>query len=432
MLRFSFRTLLAVVPATLALFQTTSAQPTKVYALTGGQWFDGDGFTARTVYIVEDRVSFTLPGRVDTTVQLNGGYVVPAFGEAHNHNLTASAGQIDFYVPRYLHHGVFYARMQSSMPLITGTLLHRLNSPTSVDVAFANAPITASGGHPVAIRERLLARGIYPGFTKETLDGQGYVIVDDAEQLDRKWASILSYRPDFLKVILLHSEEFAKRKDDPGFFGQKGFDPALLPVLVSKAHAHGLQVSAHVSSGEDFRRAVEAGVDQIAHLPGMQDSTSIREADAKLAAERDIVVVTTTVLARRLAGQPERYEAIRAAQRRNLQLLHRHGVTLAIGSDEPEDTSISEIRYLRELGVFDNLTLLRMWATNAPRAIFPGRRIGHLRQGYEANFLVLEGNPLEDFDNVTKIRTRFKQGRPLVVPQPPDSTRTAGGGGDRR
>ena len=43
-----------------------------------------------------------------------------------------------------------------------------------MDVAFANAPVTATGGHPVALRQRLLAQGVYPGFTKATLEGQGY------------------------------------------------------------------------------------------------------------------------------------------------------------------------------------------------------------------------------------------------------------------
>jgi hypothetical protein len=40
----------------------------------------------------------------------------------------------------------------------------------------------------------------------------------------------------------------------------------------------------------------------------------------------------------------------------------------------------------------------------------PHRRIGFLRDGYEASFLALEGNPLEDWRNVRRITLRFKQG----------------------
>jgi imidazolonepropionase-like amidohydrolase len=42
--------------------------------------------------------------------------------------------------------------------------------------------------------------------------------------------------------------------------------------------------------------------------------------------------------------------------------------------------------------------------------IFPQRRIGLLREGYEASFLAFEGNPLDDWRNIRRIRPRFKQG----------------------
>ena len=45
--------------------------------------------------------------------------------------------------------------------------------------------------------------------------------------------------------------------------------------------------------------------------------------------------------------------------------------------------------------------------------IFPNRKIGHLEEGYEASFLVLAGNPLEDFSNVRRIEMRVKQGHLL-------------------
>ena len=60
-----------------------------------------------------------------------------------------------------------------------------------------------------------------------------------------------------------------------------------------------------------------------------------------------------------------------------------------------------------------------MWSENSPKTIFPSRRIGQLEEGYEASFLVLNGNPLEDFVHVTDIRRRFKQGQWLDIAQPP-------------
>ena len=42
--------------------------------------------------------------------------------------------------------------------------------------------------------------------------------------------------------------------------------------------------------------------------------------------------------------------------------------------------------------------------------IFPKRKIGRLSEGYEASFVVLRENPLENFDSIKDIQLRFKQG----------------------
>lgn len=138
--------------------------------------------------------------------------------------------------------------------------------------------------------------------------------------------------------------------------------------------------------------------------------------DARLAARRGTVVVTTCAIVRALpqtvlpeADVPDVLET----QVANLKLLRAHGVTLAIGSDNVADSSFNEVEYLRGLGVFDNLTLIKMWAKTTARAVFPKRRIGALQEGYEASFLALEGNPVEDLLNVRKIKIRFKQGFPM-------------------
>ena len=71
---------------------------------------------------------------------------------------------------------------------------------------------------------------------------------------------------------------------------------------------------------------------------------------------------------------------------------------------------VLEAEHLHSLGVFDPLALLKLWTEDTPRAIFPLRRIGFLRDGYEASFLALEGSPLEDWRNIRRIKLRFKQG----------------------
>lgn len=65
---------------------------------------------------------------------------------------------------------------------------------------------------------------------------------------------------------------------------------------------------------------------------------------------------------------------------------------------------------MRALGVWSDLELLRMWAVDTPRSIFPGRRIGRLEDGYEASFLVLRDDPTHSIDALNSIDLRVKQG----------------------
>jgi imidazolonepropionase-like amidohydrolase len=101
---------------------------------------------------------------------------------------------------------------------------------------------------------------------------------------------------------------------------------------------------------------------------------------------------------------------------RNLRLLHQHHVKLALGSDEYRYDTLPEALYIEALGVFDNRTLLNIWCTSTAETIFQKRKIGRLQEGYEASFLALEGDPLRDFSNVTKIKLRVKQGHVLTIP----------------
>src|SRR5262249_38884702 len=136
----------------------------------------------------------------------------------------------------------------------------------------------------------------------------------------------------------------------------------------------------------------------------------ITEADAALAASKGVDVVTTTYVSTDEIKQPDELKRAQAIQIHNLRLLHDAGVKLAIGPDVYGVTSLAEAMNLYQLQVFDNLTLLKMWSEATPEVIFPNRKIGHFEEGYEASFLVLDGNPLENFNNVRNIRLRVKQG----------------------
>jgi imidazolonepropionase-like amidohydrolase len=77
-------------------------------------------------------------------------------------------------------------------------------------------------------------------------------------------------------------------------------------------------------------------------------------------------------------------------------------------------TSEAEARTIGALGLFSPLEILQTWSIVTPRMIFPTRRIARLEPGYEASFLVLDGDPTRSVDNLFRITTHVKQG--VVLP----------------
>ncbi|MEM7278732.1 MAG: amidohydrolase family protein [Pseudomonadota bacterium] len=385
-------------------------------AYLNGHWFENGRFVARNAYVVNGYLSFDAPSSIDNTYDLAGRYVIPPFAEAHNHDLTSDFEPQE-RINEYLASGVFYAKMQSAFSKGFEKLSAHYNKPDSVDVIFAFAPVTGPGGHPIRIRELFFDRGYYDEFfdNKAEMDGIGYTRVRDRAELEKKIPSLIDQKPDFLKFMLSHSEEYMLRRDDPEFFGYKGLDPRLAPVLVKLAHEAGLRITAHIDTAADFHNAVVAGVDEIAHLPGSRSIEVIRSKDAAMAAEKDIAVVTTISLTTKIKkAYPAYFERIMKQHANNLNRLKDAGVRILIGSDMPyRDNSVTEAFLLKDLSVFTNAEILSMWCETTARSIFPERKIGRLEEGYEASFLVLEGNPIEDFAYVRSINLRVKQGRRL-------------------
>lgn len=401
-------------PAQIDLHVKGAPNAAPVIALINGQWFNGDSFEPLALYSVKGRFTGKKPAHIDRTLDLAGTWIVPPFAESHNHNLNGVEEKDRKAIQRYLTDGVFYAKMQSNFP-VSDEMKQSLglNRPDGIDVVMAQgASLTATGGHPMLVAELIWLRQGYFKGPPEALDGYRFFNIDSETDLEQKWPRVLNQRPDFIKTILWFSDEYEKRKNNPAYHGQYGLDPRLLPKIVTKAHSSRLRVSTHVNNAADFHAALAAGVDEIAHLP-LTGLTPIAVEDARLAAERGVVVDTTCAAVLALPSQALWKEDLPRAldtQLANLKLLREYGVRLAIGSDNANDSSIKEIEYLRGLGVFDNLTLLKMWSETTAQTIFPQRKIGALKVGYEASFLALEGNPLEDFQNVRKIKLRFKQG----------------------
>lgn len=363
----------------------------------------GDRFVLGGIFTTER------PSAIDRTVDLGGKFVIPPFGEAHNHSVdgpnTAEAAG------RYLKQGIFSYKNPNDVAAVAAEGAKLFNAPTRLDASFAHGGLSIRGGHPEGLY-RYLSR--FSGDDPDRLDGRAFFDVPTADAVARRWPEVLRGRPDFIKLYLLDA---AGQAGGP----PQGLSPDAFRRAVGLATEAGLRTTVHVETAADLVLAVDAGATEAAHLPGYSwakglgaDAYRITDEQARRMAERGFLVVTTTLVTTSgPAATPEALErrrAIQALQVENLRRLHAAKVPLAIGCDTYAATALDEAFNLRQLGAFSDAELLRLCIETAPRSIFPGRAIGRLVPGFEASFLVVDGDPTEDFGRVKDLKVRVKQG----------------------
>jgi cytosine/adenosine deaminase-related metal-dependent hydrolase len=416
---------------TAFICSTLQAQstPHKTIRFTNGQWFDGTHFVRTDFFSIDGVLSKGPSSHLDETVNLNNGYVVPPFGDAHEHNFDSTANT-PAVTAQYLKDGIFYAQgmtdvLDGARKVLAASLV---DTPTTVDVTYAHGGLTGINGHPKDVYESLAHGYYYPSDDaqrQQVIDshlraGQAYWEVDNLSDLDVTWPQILATKPDLIKIFLHETEHYSSDSHAHPPLGG-GLDPALVPFIVTRAHAAGLKVAAHVDTAADYHVALLGGVDEFAHLPGYciqsnEDPTPYRltDADISLTASLHRTVIPTAAAcdSDRLGSKGR--AATRTLQLDNLGRLKAAGVNIVIGQDTYGHDSVHEAQYLHDLGLWSNLELLRIWSIATPKDIFPKRRIARLAPGYEASFLVLQADPLKDWTATARIDQRWKQGHRLA------------------
>jgi len=162
--------------------------------------------------------------------------------------------------------------------------------------------------------------------------------------------------------------------------------PAVVRAVVDTAHDAGLRVTAHALTAEMVSRAVDAGVDELAHTPVQR----LPEALVDRVAAAGIWVVST--LQTFFTGGEGRVAAANAAA------LHRAGVPLVYGTDlgnagTRPGVDPRELDRLADAGL-GRLGALRAATERSARAVGVRGRTGTLIRGQAAALVLLSGDPL--------------------------------------
>jgi imidazolonepropionase-like amidohydrolase len=212
---------------------------------------------------------------------------------------------------------------------------------------------------------------------------------------------------DWIKVYA----DYRRRPGDPS---TPTFSEEELDALVDEATSAGLPVSAHASTPEGIRRAVEAGVATIEHGTGATPEVLARMR------ERGVVLCPTLAAYEAIAryggwqpGEPEP-ERLRQARRMFRDALAA-GVTIANGSDVGVFSHGENARELELMVGYGMTPAQALAAATSVAARVLGRAdLGVIAEGATADLVALARDPLEDISALRGVVWVAKEGRVVV------------------
>ena len=274
------------------------------------------------------------------------------------------------------------------------------------------------------VTKQAVEQGIFPGprllVTGQSIvqtGGHTYWVCREASGADEMRRAVREQvrgGADLIKIMACHDRlEFT---DDE------------LHAVIDEAHRNGLPITAHATYDECINRCLKFGIDVIEHAGNMTDET------IQLFLDRHVPIVTT-FSAVAIQSQPEiarkynipewkiaerQRQAADTSKYADIAKAKRAGVEIAFGTDAgspcvQHNYIVPEMEFMVKVGVVDgNYGALRSATITAAKLNRLGDKLGTLEAGKSADVIVMEGNPLEDLNALTKIRYTYKEGASML------------------
>lgn len=416
----------------LLLFLTTTFSYGQNLKLTNGNFFvDGKFVNYPVMYVRKGIFTFKKPSKIDTVINLENKYIIPPFAEGHTHKLD-NPKELKKDIATFLSQGVFYVNVLNNFSSNVQTDRDELKANNDLEVSYANGGITATGQHPSFVYERILSNikdwwlPVNTAKIRSSKKGENdaYWFMDTIKDVDDKWEEYLKTKPDFVKVYLMNCVN--NDKQDP-----KSLSENTIKYIVEKAKKAKLRVVAHIESFDDLKIGLRCGIKIYGHLPHYNVNFSkdlpikieFSEAEKALITKLKPIITPTLSFNEEFSivrneknnyqGELDTVSFNRSLkfQKESIKKLTENGFRFAIGSDR--DSFLPELLYWFKYNIFTNENILTIATKTTPQLIFPNRKIGEIKEGYEGSFLILKGNPFFNFDNVKQPLLKIKQGQVL-------------------
>lgn len=403
----------------LALCLTAIAHAQVDYLLIPDRVFDGQEIHENWVIgVTGNRISYAGPNKslnADSTIELKGMTLMPGLIEGHSHILLHPYNETswnDQVLSESVAERSARAVNHLKASLMAGiTTMRDLGSEGAgyADVGLKIAVLKGviPGPRLIVAGKAIVATGSYgpKGFHEGVTVPLGAEEADGYDDLIRVTRDQIGNGADLIKV-------YADYRWGPGGTAQPTFTVQELKTIVEIAESSGREVVAHASSSEAMIRAIEAGIKTIEHGDG--GSLEVFQ----LMAEKGVALCPTIAAGDAITqysgwnkGVDPEPARIRA-KRRSFELALQAGVEIVFGGDVgvfPHGENVRELELMVEYGMPVELALISATSGNAETFRLDG--LGQLKQGFLADIIAVEGDPLRDISNLRKVKLVMKDGK---------------------
>lgn len=355
-------------------------------------------------------------------IQLKDLVLIPGLMDSHVHLIgdTSKKGYASIGNSTYFStiHGVknAYETLSSGF-----TTVRMVGAPEFADVALKQAidegtvkgPRLLVSGPPLGISGGHCDSNLFP-YSKTALENTPHQIVDNpwdarkAVRINRKFGA------DLIKFCATGGV-MSKNTD----VNAKQFTYEEMEAIVSEAHNHGMKVAAHAHGLEGIKTAIRAGVDSIEHSSFIDDET------IQLAIEKGTYLSMDIYVSDYILGEGakkgileeslEKERTVGKIQRMNFKQAVEAGAKITFGTDAgifPHGENKKQFKYMVEWGMTPLQAIQA--ATINTAELFGVNDIGRIEEGYVADIVGTNGNPLDDITLLESVIFVMKEGEIIL------------------
>ncbi|WP_299438876.1 amidohydrolase family protein [uncultured Aquimarina sp.] len=278
--------------------------------------------------------------------------------------------------------------------------------------------------------------------------------ITSKEEATKLFNKMLAYKPDFIKIWYISSNEIPAEKTFP-----------IVEHIAKLTHKNNLKLSVHSTQLNTAKLAIKAGADILVHSV---DDTTVDQEFIELLKKNDVTYIPTLIVSRNYGkaffanpsnhpqdlafGHPtvyrtltdmnkftdeelpenivrlrenhdwleKRYTKSDSIMLLNLEKLTKEGINIATGTDAGNIGTIHASSYIQEIEAMkksniSNIDVIKASTINAAKGFGLETKIGSITEGKLADLVILTSNPIEDLQNLNSIDEVIKSGKILKV-----------------